>query len=162
MEIRNQGAVKALIDVYQKEILKLQLLIKNIDSDRLISVMDHETINPDCESIQSILTHVVSSGFSYAVYIQNSRGILSSRPERKERLTAEEFIEDLNRVIDFTNESFASIYDDEIEKFNDNEKIFTRWGQLYDIEQLMEHAIVHILRHRRQIEGFVSDNNAHL
>jgi len=28
----------------------------------------------------------------------------------------------------------------------------TSWGENYDFEQLLEHAIVHILRHRRQIE----------
>ena len=26
------------------------------------------------------------------------------------------------------------------------------WGPTYDLEQLLEHAIVHILRHRRQID----------
>lgn len=26
------------------------------------------------------------------------------------------------------------------------------WGPTYDLEQLIEHAIVHILRHRRQID----------
>ncbi len=26
------------------------------------------------------------------------------------------------------------------------------WGPTYDVEQLLEHAIVHILRHRRQID----------
>ncbi|MBI3871662.1 MAG: hypothetical protein HY304_01120 [candidate division Zixibacteria bacterium] len=31
-------------------------------------------------------------------------------------------------------------------------KFPTRWSQGYDIEQMLEHAIVHILRHRRQIE----------
>jgi hypothetical protein len=30
----------------------------------------------------------------------------------------------------------------------------TRWG-LYNIEMMFEHAIVHILRHRRQIEKFL-------
>jgi hypothetical protein len=30
-----------------------------------------------------------------------------------------------------------------------------RWGPTYDLEQLLEHAIVHILRHRRQIERFL-------
>jgi len=30
--------------------------------------------------------------------------------------------------------------------------IDSRWGQRYDLEQLLEHAIVHVLRHRRQIE----------
>jgi hypothetical protein len=31
----------------------------------------------------------------------------------------------------------------------------SRWGANYDLEQLLEHAIVHILRHRRQIERFL-------
>ena len=35
-------------------------------------------------------------------------------------------------------------------------KILVRWGQTYDVEQLLEHAIVHILRHRLQIELFKS------
>ena len=30
-------------------------------------------------------------------------------------------------------------------------------GKAYDFEQLMEHAIVHILRHRRQIERFLRE-----
>jgi hypothetical protein len=31
----------------------------------------------------------------------------------------------------------------------------TRWGVDYNIDQLFEHAIVHVLRHRRQIEKFL-------
>ena len=30
------------------------------------------------------------------------------------------------------------------------------WGQVYDFEQLFEHAIVHVSRHRRQIERFLA------
>ncbi|HUQ34137.1 MAG TPA: hypothetical protein VM095_18595, partial [Pyrinomonadaceae bacterium] len=33
--------------------------------------------------------------------------------------------------------------------------IKTRWGAVYDAEGLLEHAIVHLLRHRRQIEKFI-------
>ena len=36
-----------------------------------------------------------------------------------------------------------------------HKKIVVKWGQTYDPEQLFEHAIVHILRHRRQIERFL-------
>ena len=42
-------------------------------------------------------------------------------------------------------------------------EIDVNWSQGYDIEQLLEHAIVHLLRHRRQLERFNSryfeDNN---
>jgi hypothetical protein len=42
--------------------------------------------------------------------------------------------------------------DDEIMKV----KMIVRWGPQYDLEQLLEHAVVHILRHRRQIEKFIA------
>jgi hypothetical protein len=57
-------------------------------------------------------------------------------------------------VLQFTDETFDAIYDDDLERYNESEKMKTSWGQVYDIEQLFEHAIVHILRHRRQIENF--------
>jgi hypothetical protein len=31
------------------------------------------------------------------------------------------------------------------------------WGPVYDLEQMLEHAIVHVLRHRRQIERFLAE-----
>ncbi|HLP50255.1 MAG TPA: DinB family protein [Chitinophagales bacterium] len=33
-----------------------------------------------------------------------------------------------------------------------NNQMKTAWGQQYDFEQLLEHAIVHVMRHKRQIE----------
>jgi uncharacterized protein YlzI (FlbEa/FlbD family) len=42
----------------------------------------------------------------------------------------------------------------EMEQIDNDQTIKVNWGQCYDVEQLMEHAIVHVLRHRRQIEKF--------
>ena len=42
-----------------------------------------------------------------------------------------------------------------LEESDNIKKLTTRWGQMYNIEQLLEHAIVHVLRHRRQIERFL-------
>ncbi len=49
---------------------------------------------------------------------------------------------------------FKNIHDMDLEQFDSDKKIKTYWGQVYDIEQLTEHAIVHVMRHRRQIEKF--------
>jgi hypothetical protein len=35
-------------------------------------------------------------------------------------------------------------------------EIQAAWGPRYDVEQMLEHAIVHVLRHRRQIERFLA------
>jgi hypothetical protein len=29
------------------------------------------------------------------------------------------------------------------------------WGQVFDLEQLLEHALAHLLRHRRQLERWL-------
>ena len=54
------------------------------------------------------------------------------------------------------NEKLFEDYPDlKIEESDPQKKIKVRWGQYYDVEQLFEHAIVHVLRHRRQIERFL-------
>ena len=154
MEKQQQGAVQALLAEYQKAIAALQQVIDNLDDATLTTVVDPTTPDPDCQSIQTILSHVVSSGYSYAVYIQNSRGIASTRPEKLFHTSSQEYQKNLDAVVQFTRDTFDTIYDNAIEEFESSRKIATAWGQSYDIEQLMEHAIVHVLRHRRQIEKF--------
>lgn len=154
MKEKTKTAVNAILEVYQKSIADLQFSIKTISQQDLVKIIDLQTSNPDCKSIQTILAHVVSSGYSYNIYIQNSRGINIQRPEKILRDSVNEFIDDLNKLIDFTQETFKEIYDFELETFENAYKIKTSWKQNYDIEQIMEHAIVHILRHKRQIEKF--------
>jgi DNA polymerase III delta prime subunit len=69
-------------------------------------------------------------------------------------LTIAEYLDDLDGVFNFTEKVLEAFNDDDLEEFDNALKIKPGWGQLYDIEQMMEHAIVHILRHRRQIEKF--------
>jgi hypothetical protein len=76
------------------------------------------------------------------------------RPEKTFHTSVKEYIRDLAEAFQFTETVFRDIKDSELEEFAETKKIAARWGQVYDIEQMMEHAIVHILRHRRQIEKF--------
>jgi hypothetical protein len=67
-------------------------------------------------------------------------------------LTIKEYLDDLTAMFEFTENILGEFQDQELEQLDNSLKIKTGWGQLYDIEQLMEHAIVHILRHRRQLD----------
>ncbi|WP_264529327.1 DinB family protein [Flavobacterium sp. N502540] len=146
------GAVGALLDIYEQAILDLKNVIKSIPDNVLTNITDEKTTNEDCKSIQAILSHVVSSGYSYAISIHNLKGHNIQRPDKIFHVTIVEYLKDLTNVFLFTESVFREIKDDELEQFDDSLKIKTGWGQLYDIEQLTEHAIVHILRHKRQIE----------
>jgi uncharacterized damage-inducible protein DinB len=157
----NQNAVSALLAEYKKAIRELQHVIQDISETDLVLVIDNETQNPDCKSIQTILSHVISSGYSYCIYIQNSKNINSKRPEKVNLTSIVEYINDLEDVLKFTNNTLATLSDNDLEEHDNTKKIITSWGQIYDIEQLMEHAIVHVLRHRRQIENFKIALNKH-
>jgi hypothetical protein len=150
------GAVGALLDIYEQAILDLKNVITSIPDNVLANIIDEKTTNEDCKSIQAILSHVVSSGYSYAISIHNLKGHNMQRPDKIFHVTIAEYLKDLTNVILFTESVFREIKDDELEQFDDSLKIKTGWGQLYDIEQITEHAIVHILRHKRQIEKIKS------
>jgi hypothetical protein len=149
-----KGAIGALLDEYEKAIIELQDVIQNISETDLKTVVDNVTADPNCKSIQTVLAHVVSSGYSYNIYIQSLKDKLALRPGIVLRLSVAEYQKDLDKVFQFTCDTFADITDNELEEFDNDKKIKTHWKQFYDIEQIMEHAIVHILRHRRQIEKF--------
>jgi len=94
----------------------------------------------------------VNSGYYYSICINNIKGSFLSRPDKVYHLSIESYLKDLDDVFAFTIGVFKNINDNELEEFDDSLKMKTSWGQRYDIEQLMEHAIVHVLRHKRQLE----------
>ncbi|NLR57783.1 DinB family protein [Chitinophaga polysaccharea] len=153
-KVYRTGAVGALLDEYENVISALQDVIADVSDHTLAAVADTATTDPNCRSIQSVLAHVISSAYSYAVYIQ--RGSRDSVPGVADtlRTTATAYIQSLTDAFAFTVNVFGQIQDSELEALDPARKIATRWGQVYDIEQLMEHAIVHVMRHRRQIEKF--------
>jgi uncharacterized damage-inducible protein DinB len=147
-----QGATGALLDLYEQAITNLKKTIESIPDHVLTIITDHQTMDENCKSIQMILSHVVHSGYGYATYIHNSKGHNIERPKKVFHTNIMEYSEDLANVFNYTENIFKEIKDEELEQTDDSLKIKTGWGQLYDIEQMMEHAIVHVLRHNRQIE----------
>jgi hypothetical protein len=157
---RDKGAKGALLDEYERAVNQLKTVIAAIQPRALTAIANVETTDPDCQSIQTVLTHVVRSGFGYAIYIRRHHQELIEFLESQPRDSVAAYQKDLDALLAFTEETFEKYPEIELETFDETQKIRVRWGQLYDVEQLMEHAIVHILRHRRQIERFILKLNA--
>lgn len=153
---RNNGATGALLDEYEKALRELQTLIAPLSGADLTRIIDPHTPDPDCVSIQTVLTHVVRSGYNYVVAIRNHLG--ENLPYRDSVLndSVEAYHEDLNQLMVYNESLFSNYPVLVLEEQDEALKIKVRWGQRYDIEQLFEHAIVHILRHRRQIEKMIA------
>lgn len=152
--IKRIGAKGALLDEYERAILELKKVINDITPDELAYTVDRNTANSDCRSIKSILGHVISSGYSYANYIRKLKKVSVNEFPKNLRNNIAEYNIDFSEMLLYNIETFNNFNEEDIEQFENEKKILTRWGQVYDIEQLLEHAIVHILRHRRQIENF--------
>lgn len=151
---RNNGAIGALLDEYEKAITELKAVIEAVTPSELIHIVDHQTKDKDCKSIQTILTHVVSAGYSYAIEIRNWLGEEKEFKDKELLGSIAEYNMALDKMFRYNENLFKDYPTISLEEFESNKKIKVRWGQEYDVEQLYEHAIVHILRHRRQIERF--------
>jgi uncharacterized damage-inducible protein DinB len=150
------GTIKALIDEYKKAINELIAVIKPIDNKELLVIKDDKTTNENCRSVQTILTHVVYAGYGYTNFIENNLGEKKERRPKKFFENADDYIGELNGMFDYCESFFMEHPGIELEEYDASKKILTHWGQVYDIDQMMEHAIVHVLKHRRQIQRFVS------
>jgi hypothetical protein len=56
-------AKAALTDEYARAIADLKATIRSLGDDAIAKVVDQETKDEDCRSIQTILTHIVRSGY---------------------------------------------------------------------------------------------------
>ena len=62
-------------------------------------------------------------------------------------------ISEITRILTFTNELFSAIIDKSDEEIG-QWKFKASYRFVYDFEQLMDYAVVHVLRHRKKIANF--------
>ncbi len=147
------GAIGALLDEHERAAGELLGVLAPLDEDAFRVIRDPATKDEDCRSIQTVAAHVLRSGYGYANYIRKAFGTAQSSPEMLSVERAEVAAE-MPRMLAYmaaTLEGRLRMSDDEIQAV----RMVVRWGPTFDLEQLLEHAIVHVLRHRRQIERFL-------
>jgi hypothetical protein len=148
------GAIGAILDEYERAITDLKNVLSDVSKKDLITIVDPNTDDEDCRSIQTIMGHVVRSTYGYAIYIYNNLGENHEFRPTILRGTSQAYCADIDAAFQFNVTLFEKYPNIALEEYDTDKKMRVRWGQLYDIEQILEHAIVHILRHRRQIERF--------
>lgn len=152
---RDNGAIGALLDEYEKAMEELKNVIQPLSQKELVTIVDHETKDKDCESIQTILSHVVRAGYTYVISIRKWLGETIDYKEKERLSSIAEYLSALDEMFLYNVQLFEDYPNIQLEEYDVTKKIKVRWGQSYDVDQLLEHAIVHILRHRRQIERFI-------
>lgn len=152
------GALGALMDEYERAADDLVTLLNTLDAVTFTQILDNTTKDPDCRSVQTIMNHVVRATYGYANYIrQEFNETFEPRKTNYNLQTPDDAVNALKQGLLYTEATLINKYKWKLTYKKLNQHIInTSWGQRFDIDQLLEHAIVHILRHRRQIEKLLA------
>lgn len=148
------------MDEYERALSEIKHLIGRIAEDDFVRIVDAQTSDDACRSIQTIMSHVVRAGYGYAGSIRKIFSIPSDTLEKR-LLSRRESLERLDAVVEYTARTLDGKWEMTEEEIK-GVTIQSGWGVRYDLEQFLEHAIVHVLRHRRQIEKFVAQEKMSL
>ncbi len=152
-----QGGLGAILDEYKKAAEEFINVIQQISQKHFVKIVDSQTQDEDCRSIQTITRHVIRSGYGYANYVLNALSISVDFPKADEMRidNAEDSINEIRRMIKYNIHNLYELNREKIEYNMFTIKFMSRQNEEYSFEQILEHAVVHILRHRRQIERFI-------
>src|SRR5262245_7546896 len=95
------GAIGALMDEYERAALELKTLVNEIPPADFERVIDNQTSDDDCRSVQTIISHVVTAGYGYADYIRYLFSISSARPAIK-LLDQNDAMKQIEIMLDYT------------------------------------------------------------
>ena len=146
------GPFGALMDEYARAAEDFCRVVESFDLPRLDA--ERPSNNPNTISPRAICLHAIGAAHRYAHYIRKARGV--EFVERYEadpaRLHSPRDVRGLlTEGIVFTEQTVEPLLkatEEEIHALS-----FTvRWGPRYDPEMILELAVCHLLRHRRQLE----------
>ena len=155
LEDYRKGAVGALMDEYERAALELKSLVGNVGGEDYERLADAETKDADCRSIRTTMNHVVHAGYGYANAIRRKISMpFEPLGDERKQIAKREIGDEIDKFLAYTVETLDGRWEmsyAELDKF-----VIERKGDFSEnLEQLLEHAVLHILRHRRQIEKFL-------
>jgi len=147
-----RGPFGALMDEYARAAEDFCQIVEAFDETRFSA--ERASDNPDTISPRAICIHVCGAAHRYAHYIRKARGVdfidrYQLEPSRlRSPLDVRGLLGEALVLTEDTVEPLLGASDEEIQALS-----FTvRWGPRYDPEMIVEHAVCHVLRHRRQLE----------
>src|SRR5262245_53002782 len=135
------GPLGVLMELYEAEVGEFLSYLRGLSREQRAASAD---FGGRVVTIEGILEHVVRAGVGYA---QDARGAVQG--EKRELAVAGDRLEQIHSMVRLMGEAVDGAWDKSEDELNVT-MIDTSWGQRFSLDQLMEHAIVHVLWHRRQ------------
>jgi uncharacterized damage-inducible protein DinB len=153
---RLEGGLGAILDEMKKASEEFIKVIQDVSPEDFVKIVDSKTTDEDCRSVQTICRHVIRSGYGYANYVLNALNLQVSSPDANKLKieVSEDASREIRDMIQYCRHQLYDLNREKIEANMSSIRFTTRWNEDYGFEQILEHGVVHILRHRRQIEKF--------
>jgi len=148
--------IRALLDEYARAIRELDALTRPIPDTRFQS--PSKLSDKNFADMRDIFQHIIGAAHVYADYIEDAiDGQDRGRRTRDYKFgTAAESMDSVGTAFGAMVAVLDRIKDLD-EEAMDKIVVKTRWHVDYTLDQMLEHAIVHILRHRRQVERWLNE-----
>ncbi len=146
--MKRKGVMGALMDEYERAIHDFTIVVKPLQQLNYTK----KIANGKNNSFQLVITHVIHAGYQYADDIRDV-----FKKEKKKYTPDLEYVSEVGEELYKLLKYMLATLNDMIEMPEDefsNHNIPVSWKQEYDLEQLIEHSILHVLRHRTQLEHF--------
>ena len=149
------GALGAMMDEYERAMRELTQLVGPLSQVAYLQVREADSPVENSHTIQSVVNHVLQAGYAYVHYLREALGVPFEKLDYTVA-TPLDAIDELETLASWTAGTFEGkwlmSYEDMVAL-----QFHVHWGPFYNLEQLLEHAIVHLLRHRRQVERFLTE-----
>ena len=144
------GAIGALLDEYARAAEDFCRVVESLPPAEFGT--ERPSPDPQTVSQRAVCAHVCGAAFRYADYIRKARGLPYVQEPRvvpvPDPAAVRPLLVEAFRYTEGAVEGMHAWSEAEISKI-----LFqVRWGPTYDTDMILEHAICHLLRHRRQLE----------
>lgn len=151
------GPLRATLDEYSRAIKELEKIFIALPQETYESKT--QLSDKTFADLRDIMAHVIGAAHVYVDYLNDAIDKTDRGPQ-----THDYSYDTPTAAMQSVWEAFSRMVvmlgriKDYSEGQQARHKVTTRWGTEYDIEQMLEHAIVHILRHRRQVERWLASS----
>ena len=126
------------MDEYERAAGELRNVVITTSLDDYIKIIDPDTSDEDCRSIQTIMNHVIRAGYGYANYIRKQFGDDWTKGKKNyDSNSPENACDELEHMLAYTVRTLENKWDLTHDGVLSN-KMKTSWGAEYNFEQLFE------------------------
>ena len=145
-------AVRSMVELHDAELRKFVTTWKRFKESRVAMPEAHG--DPDYESAERLVTHVQGAARGYLTWIRDVLGdpITDLEVIRDPAIVVPRLDAYLEETLDAWGRHLAPLVDAQLAP----DQYKTRWGEMFTVDQMLEHAVVHPMRHRIQLERLLA------